>query len=65
LKKGQLISVIGRIQNRSWEDNEGKKRYSTDIIIEEHYFAESKKDIKPTEDNGFYPIDENDTDLPF
>ena len=55
LNKGQLISVIGRIQNRSWEDNEGKKRYSTDIIVEEHYFAESKKDTKPTEDDGFYP----------
>lgn len=67
LNKGQLISVIGRIQNRSWEDNEGKKRYSTDIIVEEHYFAESKKDTKPTEDDGFYPIDESvtDEDLPF
>jgi len=65
LTKGQLISVIGRIQNRSWEDNEGKKRYSTDIIVEEHYFAESKKITKPIEDDGFYPIDENDTDSPF
>lgn len=41
-KKGQLVSVVGRLQVRSWEDNEGKKRWSTDVIVEEQYFAESK-----------------------
>ena len=41
-KKGQLVSVVGRLQVRSWEDNEGKKRWSTDMIVEEQYFAESK-----------------------
>ena len=50
-KKGQLVSVVGRLQVRSWEDNEGKKRWSTDVIVEEQYFAESKKDAenKPAE----------------
>ena len=43
-KKGQLVSVVGRLQVRSWEDNEGKKRWSTDVIVEEQYFAESKKE---------------------
>ena len=41
-KKGQMVSVIGRLQVRSWDDNEGKKRWSTDVIVEEQYFAESK-----------------------
>ena len=41
-KKGQMVSVIGRLQVRSWDDNEGKKRWSTDVVIEEQYFAESK-----------------------
>lgn len=41
-KKGQLVSVIGRLQVRSWDDNEGKKRWSTDVVVEEQYFAESK-----------------------
>ena len=41
-KKGQLVSVVCRLQVRSWEDNEGKKRWSTDVIVEEQYFAESK-----------------------
>ncbi len=38
-KKGQMVSVVGRLQVRSWEDNEGKKRWSTDVIVEEQYFA--------------------------
>ena len=41
-KKGQLVSVIGRMQVRSWDDNEGKKRWSTDVVVEEQYFAESR-----------------------
>lgn len=41
-KKGQMVSVVGRLQVRSWDDNEGKKRWSTDVIVEEQYFAESK-----------------------
>ena len=70
--KGQQVSVIGRLQVRSWEDKEGKKRWSTDVIVEEQYFAEGKKsgESKPADSNengGFYPIDENveDDDLPF
>ncbi len=43
-KKGQMVSVVGRLQVRSWEDNEGRKRWSTDVIVEEQYFAESKKE---------------------
>lgn len=43
-KKGQMVSIVGRLQVRSWEDNEGKKRWTTEVIVEEQYFAESKKD---------------------
>ncbi|HIT72711.1 MAG TPA: single-stranded DNA-binding protein [Candidatus Fimicola cottocaccae] len=43
-KKGQLISIVGRLQVRSWNDQKGQKRWSTDVIIEEQYFAESKKE---------------------
>lgn len=41
-QKGQMVSVIGRLQVRSWDDNEGKKRWTTEVVIEEQYFAESK-----------------------
>ena len=43
LKKGMQIAVTGRIENRSWEDNDGKKHYITEVIAEEIEFAESKK----------------------
>lgn len=74
-KKGQMVSVVGRLQVRSWDDNEGKKRWSTDVIVEEQYFAESKaaaaqsrpaaasnkpaKQMGLAEQEGFYPIDES------
>ena len=74
-KKGQLVSVIGRLQVRSWDDNEGKKRWSTDVVVEEQYFAESKSSFEsrtgsaaasPSQgggqapsNDGFYPIDES------
>lgn len=48
-KKGQMVSVVGRLQVRSWDDNEGKKRWSADVIVEEQYFAEGKHD---SEKNG-------------
>lgn len=74
-KKGQMVSIVGRLQVRSWEDNEGKKRWTTEVIVEEQYFAESKKNSNaaaPKEGgqapaDGFYPIDESveDDDLPF
>lgn len=34
LAKGRQVYVEGRIQSRTWEDKEGKKRYNTDIIAE-------------------------------
>lgn len=62
-KKGQMVSIVGRLQVRSWEDNEGKKRWTTEVIVEEQYFAESKKNSNaaaPKEGgqapaDGFYP----------
>lgn len=41
-KKGMMISLVGRLQVRNWEDNNGQKRVSTEVVVEEQYFAESK-----------------------
>lgn len=41
--KGQQILVSGHIQNRNWEDEQGQKHYATDYIVNECYFADSKK----------------------
>ena len=42
--KGQQVGIIGRLQTRNWEDDQGQKHYVTEVIAEEAYFAESKKD---------------------
>jgi len=43
-KKGQQVGVIGRIQTRNWEDENKVKHYITEVVAEEAYFADSKKD---------------------
>lgn len=74
--KGLQVVVVGRIQTRTWEDNEGKKHYVTEVIAEEAYFADSKRTApiahtpdssEPTSSEAggeFYPPMEDD-DLPF
>lgn len=67
--KGQQVLVTGRIQNRTWEDDKGQKRYATDFIVEEKYFADSKKEGQASVDTAsieddFITIDETE-ELPF
>ena len=47
-KKGQQVGIIGRIQTRSWDDEQGQKHYATEVIAEEAYFADSKRDGDPS-----------------
>ena len=37
--KGRAIVVVGSLQNRSWTDQNGQKRYITEVIADECYFA--------------------------
>lgn len=48
MKKGAMFAVEGRLNVRSW-DKDGERRWSTDVIVEEQYFAEGKHD---SEKNG-------------
>lgn len=73
-QKGSKIVVIGHIQTGSYTNKEGQKVYTTDVIVDECEFGESKgeKPVKegftpPTVDsNGFMVIPEGiDEDLPF
>ena len=43
-KKGQQVGVIGRLQTRTWDDQNGTKHYVTEVIAEELYFAEGRRD---------------------
>lgn len=49
LKKGSLVYIQGRNQTRSWNDKDGNKRYSTEIVAERVQFLDSKpKSGEPT-----------------
>lgn len=64
--KGSKVCVIGELQNRSWEADDGTKRYATEIIVNECEFLDSKKNDEETETapKEAKTVDEDDT-LPF
>ncbi|MBR4296150.1 MAG: single-stranded DNA-binding protein [Clostridia bacterium] len=43
-KKGSSIFIVGTLQNRSWTDNDGNKRYSMDIVADEVSFVDSRSE---------------------
>ena len=65
--KGQMAVVSGRLQIRNWEDKEGNKRRSAEILADHVYFGEGKKDRAETyEPQGeFNEITDDDPNLPF
>jgi single-strand DNA-binding protein len=42
--KGSAICVTGSIQTRSWNDNNGNKRYATEVVVDEVMFVDSRSD---------------------
>ena len=64
-KKGQQIAVVGRLQNRNWDDQNGQKHYATDIIAEEVDFAGSKADTNNNTENAETTEFTATSDLPF
>lgn len=71
LHKGMKIGVIGRIQSGSYLDKDGKRVYTTDIVVEDHEFVESKNANEQTtsvktDENGFVSVPDGvDEELPF
>lgn len=69
--KGQMAIVTGRLQIRNWEDKEGNKRRSAEILADHVYFGEAKRDKttqgEPQYDpqGGFSEIEDTDTTLPW
>lgn len=43
-QKGMQVAIQGRIQTRNWEDDQGQKHYATEVIAEQCFFADSKKE---------------------
>lgn len=68
LTKGMKIAISGRLQTGSYTNKDGNKVYTTDVVVEEHFFAESKSDSKPQPepDAGFVAVPDGiENDLPF
>lgn len=71
LHKGMKIAVNGRIQTGSYTNKDGQKVYTTDIVIEDHEFVESKQAAgattsTPSYDGNFVDIpDDIEDELPF
>lgn len=42
--KGQRVAIVGSIQTRSWEDNDGGKHKAVEIVADSVYFADTKKE---------------------
>ena len=47
-KKGSSICLVGEIQTRSWQDQNGQKRYATEVIADEATFVDSKNEGEGT-----------------
>ena len=72
--KGRMIVVAGRLQIRNWEDKDGNKRRSAEVVADSVYFGDSKRDgdggkakgepaYDPT--GGFSQLADDDSELPF
>ena len=48
--KGRMAVVSGRLQIRNWNDRDGNKRRSAEVVADNVYFGDSKRD---SQDNGF------------
>ena len=75
-RKGMKVAVTGRIQTGSYTNKDNQKVYTTDIVVEEHEFCESKSSSTapatapaqtyPTNGDGFMNIPDGiDEELPF
>ena len=53
LHKGTKVIVIGRIQTGSYTNKDGQKVYTTDVMVEEQEFAESKNSNGGASDNNY------------
>ena len=54
-KKGSAICLTGTIQTRSWQDQQGQKRYATEVVADEAMFVDSKSDNQPAANGSYIP----------
>jgi single-strand DNA-binding protein len=67
LTKGRLVMIEGRIQTKEWEDSDGNRRWTTEIIARNMKMLDSSKQNgqKPQEAEGQAFSEADDDDIPF
>ena len=55
LRQGTKIAITGRIQTGSYTNKDGQKVYTTDVIVEDQEFAESKSASAGSDNGGYRP----------
>ncbi|MBX9838824.1 MAG: single-stranded DNA-binding protein [Silvanigrellaceae bacterium] len=60
LKKGRLVYIEGKLQTRSWQDQQGQKRYTTEILSNSIQFLESNSQTTNQNDNEYYNNQESE-----
>ena len=60
--KGRKIAIVGRLQQNSYDDNEGNHRTSVEIVANEVYFLDKKKDTEANAEPVEVPKEEPKTD---
>ncbi len=53
-QKGSMIAVVGSIQTSSWDDKDGKRQYSTEVVVDEAYFTGSRAETGTQQNGGNY-----------
>lgn len=73
LSRGRMAVVVGSLQIRAWEDKDGNKRRTAEVIAESVYFGDSKrdpldklaKDAAPVSEPSFEDVEDDQEGLPF
>lgn len=74
-QKGIRVGATGRIQTNKFEKDDGSTQYFTEVVTRSHFFADGKRDsVSDANDSGqstaqktdeFYPVADDDDELPF
>ena len=65
LKKGQLVYMEGKLQTRNWEDKDGIKRYTTEVVCDMFTMLGRKMDTDSSQEATPTSNSEEEDDLPF
>lgn len=64
--KGRMMVICGKLQTRDWQDKNGNRRKTTEVVAEHVYFADSRKAEDKSEDKeDFVEEPAEDGELPF